>query len=250
MVTETAKKQRLILITPSGREYKLGFLSPCRNGIVLGTPKVKEVDTSHLTVTYKEETLSAHITPQEHSENRQYFPLLSKGRIIKEFQRLTEKKLVSLLSTEQMSEKVMYVTQRFENWISSVKVILYQKRVTSKEVIHILNFKQLLEKLPQLIEGFKEAPSSFLGLCKAKEILEDKSKIAGINDSRLFIIPFENQLYGIDFSLLTDFSFKPTLEQRAISNPLAEIYRSMGIPQYMEEIEKKKILEKLLSKDE
>ena len=89
----------------------------------------------------------------------------------------------------------------------------------------------------------------FLGLCKAKEILEDKSKIAAISDSRLFLIPFENQLYSVDFSFLTNFSFKPSLEQREMSNQLAEIYRSMGILQYMEEIEKKRIMEKLLSKD-
>lgn len=249
MVTEKKKRQKLVLIAPSGKGYMLGFLSPCRNGFVLGVPKVEEVDTSHLTVTYKEEILSAHITPQEHSENRQYFPTLSKSRIVKEFQTLIEQKLVSPLSTEQMSEKVMYVTQKFENWLNSIKDILYQERVTSKEVVHVLNFKQLLEKLPQLIEEFKKSPSSFLGLCKAKKVLEDKSKIAAINDSRLFLIPFENQLYSVDFSLLTNFSFKPSLEQREISNPLAEIYRSMGIPQYMEEIEKRKILEKLLSKD-
>jgi hypothetical protein len=249
MVTEK-KKQKLVLVTPSGREYKLGFLSPSRNGIVLGTPEVKESDTSHLTVLYREDTLSAHITPQKHSENRQYFPSLSKERIIEEFQRLTEKKLVSELSTEQMSEKVMYVTQKFGNWINSIKGTLYQKRVTSKEEIHIINVKQLLEKLPQLIEEFKEAPSSFLGLCKAEKILEDKSKIAGIIDSKLFIIPIENRLYSIDFSLLTNFRFSATLEQREISDPLTEIYHSMGIRQYMEEIGKKKILEKLLSKDE
>ena len=32
-------------------------------------------------------------------------------------------------------------------------------------------------------------------------------------------------------------------------NPLNEIFCSTGVPQYMEEIEKKKFLEKLLSKD-
>lgn len=249
MGTEKKKRQKLVLIAPSGKEYTLGFMSPCRNGLVLGVPKVEEVDTSHLTVTFKGETLSAHITRQEYSENRQYFPPLSKRRIVKEFQTLIEQKLVSPLSTEQMSGKVLYVTQKFENWLNSIKNILYQERVTSKEVIHVLNFKQLLEKLPQLIEEFKKSPSSFLGLCKAKEILEDKSKIAAISDSRLFLIPFENQLYGVDFALLTNFSFKPSLEQQEISNPLAEIYRSMGIPQYMEEIETKKILEKLLSKN-
>ena len=49
--------------------------------------------------------------------------------------------------------------------------------------------------------------------------------------------------------ILTDFTFKPTSEKADISTTLDEIYRSMGIPQYMKEIEKNKFLEKILSKD-
>jgi hypothetical protein len=37
------KKHKLQLISPSGEEYELGFLSPCRDGFVLGTPRVEGV---------------------------------------------------------------------------------------------------------------------------------------------------------------------------------------------------------------
>jgi hypothetical protein len=62
----------------------------------------------------------------------------------------------------------------------------------------------------------------------------------------MLVFPAENQLYGVDCSFITDFN--PALEQQEISTPLSEIYESMGIRQYMEEIEKKEIVEKLFSK--
>lgn len=243
------KKHKLLLVAPSGREYKLGFLSPCKNGVVLGTAKSEEVDTSHLTIIFKGETLSSHITPQERLEKRRYFHHLSKKQIVKKFQTSIEEKLIYPLPPEKMSQEVMYITQEFENWLNTIMTTLYEERDSPREIIHVLNFKKLLEKLPRLIEDLTKSPSSFLGLCKAKEILEDELKIAGVTDRGLLIVPFINQLYSVDFSLLTNFSFDPTLEEREISSPLNEIYHSMGIPQYMKEIEKNKFLEKLLSKD-
>jgi len=246
---EEKKRHKLILIAPSGKEYKLGFLSPCKNGIVVGTARIEEVDTSHLTVLFNEESISSHITPQDGVERRRYFPLLNMKEMAKKFQTIVEDNLISPLSPDEMSQEVFYLTKDFENWFNKIQTSLYQERVSSKEIIHILNFKNLLEELPQLIEEITKSPSSYFGLCKASQILEDKSKIAGFTNSRLLVIPFENQLYVINFPLLTDFTFKPTLERGVISAPLDEIYRGMGIPQYIEEIEKKKFLERLLSKD-
>jgi len=243
------KRHKLYLVSPSGEEYELGFLSPCRDGFVLGTPRIEGVDTSHLTTILKKGILSAHITPQEHPQDKRYFPPMSKEEIAEKTQALIEGKFISQLTTNQLSENVLYITQKFLDWLESLMDALYEKRILPKEVIHILNFKRLLRNLPRLIEEFKKSPYSFLGLCKAREILEDRSKIYGINNSGLFIMPLENQLYGIDFSLLTNFDFVPTLEDQEISTPLDEIYSSIGISQYMEEIQKKRFLEKLLSKE-
>lgn len=165
--------------------------------------------------------------------------------IANKFQTIVEQKLISPLSPEEMSQEVLYFTKDFENWLNTIQTTLYQEKVSSKEVIHILNFKNLLEKVPQLIEEITKSPSSYFGLCNIHKILEDESKIAGFTDSRLLVIPFENQLYAVNLHLLTDFRFKPALAEEKISAPLDEIYQSMGIPQYMEEIEKKKFLEKL-----
>ena len=240
------KRHKLFLVTPSSREIKLGFMSPSRNGYVLGTPHVEGGDTSHLTIISKGETLSSHITPQEHPQNRRYFPQVNLEDFIKTIQKKVEQNLASPLSTDQLSEEVAYVTQKFSDWLDLVKNTLYEKRTSPREVVHVLNFKKLLEKLPQLIEELKNSPSSFFGMCKAKEILEDTSKILGLTNSGLFVIPVENQLYHADFSFLPNFN--PVLEQQDVSSPLSEIYQGMGISQYMREVEKKKIVEKLLSK--
>jgi hypothetical protein len=240
------KKHKLLLVTPSGREINLGYLSPTRNGFVLGASQVEGVDTSHLTVFSKGEVLSSHITPQEHPQDRQYFPDLKLKDFAKTIQRLLDPNLLSPLSTDQMSEEVTYVSQRFMDWLDSIKNALYEKRTSKKEIIHVINFKQYLEKLPKIVEEFQESPSLFFGQCKANEILEDPSKILGLTSSRMFVIPLEDQLYLADFYSIINFN--PLLEQQEVSGPLSEIYRGMGISEYMREVEKKKIVEKLLSK--
>lgn len=240
------KKHKLLLVTPSGMEFELGYISPCSNGFVLGVPRVEGVDTSHLTVITKDKILSSHITPQEHPQDRQCFPKVDLEDFTKTFQERVEQNLVSPVPTDQLSEDILYITQKFFDWIDSVWNTLYEKRTSPKNVIHILNFKKLLEKAPLLIEELQNSLASFFGICKAKEILEDTSKIVGVTNSRLFVIAFENQLYYTDFSFITNFN--PVLEQQEVSNPLSEIYRGIGIHHYMQEVEKKKILEKLLSK--
>ena len=243
------KKHKLHLVSPSGEEYELGFLTPCRDGFVLGTPHTEGVDTSHLTIISKKGILSSHITSQEHPQDKRYFPPMSKEEIAQKTQALAEGNFISQLTPDQLSEDVMYMTQKFIDWFESLKDALYEKKISGKEVIHTLNFKRLLRKLPQLSKEFEKSPHSFLGLCKARELLEDSSKIFGMNSSGLIIVPFENQLYGVRFSLFADFNFVPTLEEQEISTPLDEIYRSIGVSEYIEEVQKKRFFEKLLSKE-
>jgi hypothetical protein len=63
------------------------------------------------------------------------------------------------------------------------------------------------------------------------------------------IIPFKGRLYSVNLSLLTNLNFKPTLDGEQISAPIDEISHSMGLPQYVEEIKKKKFLETILSNE-
>jgi hypothetical protein len=243
------RKHKLVLISPNGREYQIGFLSPSKNGFVLGTTQIGEEETSHLTVIHKKGEISAHITPQMHPEDRQYFLPMNRKEIVARFQSLLENNLIFRLSPEQLTEEVLYITKKVIDWYDSLIRAFYHKKKTKKEVIHILDFKRLIKRLPNLIDEIKESPQSFIGLCKARDIFEDRSKIAGFNNARALIIPIDGELYGIDFSIFTSFDFTPSADLQEIQNPLVEVYKSMGIPQYMQEIQKKKFLERLIAKE-
>jgi hypothetical protein len=150
-------------------------LSPCKDGFVLGTAKVEDVETSHLTVLIKDETLSSHITSQDGLKQRQYFPSLEIKDWGKKLQALIEDNVITPIQSDELPKEVLYLTKDLWNWFNRLQAIFYQEKESSKEFIHILNVKKLLEEIPQLFEKIMEAPSSFFGLCEAKEILEDET---------------------------------------------------------------------------
>ena len=170
-------------------------------------------------------------------------------QIVGRVREILEKKMVYILPPEQMSEEVMYVSREAMKWFDSIMAVLYQEEVKSNEIVHVLNLKKCLEEFPKQVEEFRKNAPTFFGLCKAGDILRDESKIAGITHSKVLLLPVENQLLGINAPMLTNCNFKPTMNKEELKTPLDDIYRSMGIPQYFEEIEKKKFLEKLLSKE-
>jgi hypothetical protein len=244
------KKHKLILVAPSGEEYQVGFLSPCKEGFVLGISQNDLKESSHLTILSKKGTVSAHITPQKTTRERQYFPPLSIKEFAARFQSLVDNKKVFQLSQEQLSEDVMYVTRKFEEWFNEIVKALFQKKTTKTEIIHVFNFKKLFEQLPKLVNEFKTAPQSFFGLCKAKEVLKDNSIIAAISISGVLIIPIEKKLIGIDLRVFTNFNFTPSMEKNQLTNPIDEIHKSLGITQYIQqEVMEKKFLENLLTKE-
>jgi len=244
------KKHKLLIIFPAGEEYQIGFLSPCTNGFVLGTSQNEKGESSHLTILRKKGTISAHITPQKPSKEKQYFLPLSVKEIAARFRSLLHNKMVFQLSPEQLSEDVMYVTRKFEDWFNALVKALFQKKTRKKEIVHILNFRNLFDQLPKLVDEFRTAPQSFFGSCKAKDILKNKSIIAGISNSKILIIPIEKELIGIDLRVFTNFDFIPSMDRSQLSNPLTELYQSLGITQYIhQEIMEKKFLKNLLSKE-
>jgi hypothetical protein len=123
---------------------------------------------------------------------------------------------------------------------------LYQKKVTKKEKIHILNVKRVAEQAPKLLKKITRSPQSFLGMCKAGELLRDRLKIAGITDSKIIVFRYRRKLYGINFSSLMAFTFIPSTNAQEAKSPLMDIYESFGLPQYIEEVERKKFFENLL----
>jgi len=242
------KREKLLIITPSGKEYEIGFLSPCKDGFVLGTSQVEGMNTSHLTILNKKGTISSHITPQ-YQGDREYFPSITKKEIVRRFQSTVENQMLLQLSQEQLSQNIIYFTRKFFNLLDSLKRAVYRKRITKKEKIHILNFMGIAKKAPKLFKKMMDSPQSFFGMCKAEDLLTDKLKIAGITDSKVIVIRYRRKLYGTAFSSLMAFNFVPSANPQETRSSLTEVFESFGVPQYMQQIEKKKFLEKLLKND-
>lgn len=244
------KKEKLILVSPSGKEYEIGFLSPCTDGLILGTTQTKNEESSHLTILRKNGKISAHITPQKSPKQRQYFIPLSIQEFTARIQLLIENKAIFQLSQEQMSEEVMYVTIEFEKWYNTIRKVLLQKKETKKEIAYYLNFKNLYDKLPNLVDTLKSSLPSFFGVCKAKDILTNDSIIAGVTKSNTLIVPIEKELIGIDLRVFTNFMLIPSMDKSELRDPLTEFLQSLGITQYLQyEVVEKKFLENLLSKE-
>lgn len=247
---KSKKKQKLTIISPSGEEYQIGFLSPCTDGFVLGTSQLNTGEGSHLTVLNKKGTVSAHITTQKQPTERQYFLPFSVKEFATRIQSLLDNKMVFQLSQEQLSEDVMFLTRKFEDWYNTLVKALFQKRTTEKEIVYIINFKKLFDQLPELVNQLKTSPQSFFGLCKAKDLLRNNSRIIGVTNSGILILPIEKELIGIDFRVFTNFAFMPSMDKSQLSSPIAEFYQSLGITQYIQqEVMEKKFLENLLSKE-
>jgi hypothetical protein len=244
------KIEKLILISLSGEEYEIGFLSPCTDGVVLGTSQQKEGESAHLTILNKEGTISAHITPQKKMKEKQYFPPSSVEDFTTRLQLLLENNMIFQLSPEQMSEDVFFLTRKFEYWYNALVKALFQKKTTKKEIIHIVNIKNFLEKIPLFVNEIKNEPHSFFGLCKAKDMLNNDSIIIGISNSKKLIIPYNKELIGIDLRVFINFDFTPSMDKSQLSIPLTEFYQSLGITQYIQqEVVGKRFLENLLSKE-
>jgi len=166
--------------------------------------------------------------------------------IVRRYQSFIENQLVIPFSEEQLSQNIVYFTRKFLNLLDSLKRAIYQKRTTKKEKTHILNFKRAAEKAPRLFKKMTDSPQSFFGVCRAEDLLKDKLKIAGMTDSKIIVIRYRRKVYGINFSDLMAFNLSPSANLQEARSPLTEIYKSFGISQYMQELERKKFLEKLL----
>jgi hypothetical protein len=222
---------------PSGDEVELGFLNQTRDGYVLGIKPTEGVVPRHLLIMLEGNLLSSHITRETTPKEWRHLSEFDFREIPKRFSEKEVQKLIKPVPSSKLSENVLYISQDFINWMRSLQSTFFEKRVESKKIIHLLNFKKLADRSSQLVGELIESPSSYLGICKSEELLEDSSKFGFIN-SGLVLMPLENQLYTLDFSFILNPNAKS-------SNIFAKIYRATGFNQYMQEIERD--LDKLLS---
>ena len=228
-------------------------MSYCREGIVLGTPQTEGIDTSHLTVLVKErkgeKILESHITPKDDSQKRRYFPATNLKEITTQWDNSIGENIFFELNDAELKEEVLYITQKFSDWIELLNKTVYRKKTSKKEIIHILDFENLAKKVPKFVHELTESPGSFIGLCNAKEIINDTSKIMGVNNEKILLLPLEDKLFGVNIPIFTASQLAQNEDANNLSNPLEKFIYSMGISQYLEEIRNKKFLEKIFENE-
>ena len=128
---------------------------------------------------------------------------------------------------------------------------LYRKEISEKYVLHILDIKNVLEMFPTFIKELKQNPNDFVGVCEGTNFLNDKSKILGFCESGLLLIQTEDRLIGMRLNDLLGANFVGIPTPYQGKNALDDVYRSLGLPQYLEqEIFGNKYLENLFSNEQ
>jgi mRNA-degrading endonuclease HigB of HigAB toxin-antitoxin module len=243
------KREKLVVIGPSGKEYEIGFLSPCTDGVVIGTTRIGDKNPPHLTLLKKDEGISSHITYQDHSVKPQWFPPATTSEVLDNIQVLLDKGIIFQIGSDEYSLRVVFLTKKLEKCFNRFMAALYQKRVLENQVIHILNIKNVLDMLPDFIHDLREHPSDYFGLCQVKDLLEDDSKVLGMTESGLVMLHAENELIGMRMNYLLGASFMGVSTQFQGQSALNEVYQSFGVSQYVQEIFDRKYLENLFSSE-
>ncbi len=242
------KKEKLIIVSPSGEKVTVGFLSRCTDGFVLGTPKVGEKSPPHLTILKKDGEISSHITHQDNSAKTQWFPPSTTKDISAKIQELIDQKIIFQMTPDQLPEKIIYLTQKLADLYNQFLKTLYHKEETKKYFLHVIDFQKVIEVVPAFIQELKQNPNAYLGICQPQDFLQDDSKIVGITESGLLIIHDENDLVGLRLNVLMGANFMGMPTPFEGKGVFQEVYQSLGVPQYFQqEIIEKRYLENLFN---
>jgi len=203
-----------------------------------------------LTILKKEGKISSHITPQNHLTKRQWFPPMTVEDFKVKAKSFFEQKINTPLPEEELSEQVVYITQKMVDSFNTLVKAVYYQESSNKEIIHFFDIKKGLEAFPKFFEDIKKSPTDFIGVCTLNDLLKDSNKIVGITNSREVIMHIEGILIKIDLFAFLDAKFDPLPISNQQLNPLTELYSSLGITQYIDqEIKQKEFLVKLLATD-
>lgn len=247
---KNGKTEKIVVISPSGKEITLGFVSRCTDGFVMGIPKIGDESPPHLTVLKKDGKISSHITYQDFSAKPQRFPPMTTDELAAKVQELIDKNIVFQLTPEELPEKIIFLTRKWVEWFNIFMAALYRKEVSKKGLTHILDLRKALDLFPSFIEDLKQNPSDFVGLCQGKDFAGDSSKIFGFSESGLLIFQTDGQLIGMRLNDLLGANFMGIPTQFEGRGAFSDVYQSFGVPQYLQqEVFEKKYLENLFASE-
>jgi hypothetical protein len=212
------------VLFPDGDIKWLLFGTRTKDGFVYG---ISHADT-HITALPEAHSVSFHLTNQS-MRTRQHL-----GRIIKDrdYEDVHLKALNPKIVTDDgLDEQVVFVTKRGMELLNQPSDIVIIESETDDERILILDLLKFFNNsIKMLLELSKELLNVF-GLCAAKEILSNKEYEAGLTSRETAIIDVDGDLYEVNIKAYLDLGNQ--------ENPLQEVFRPLGLPGLMPEINRR-----------
>ena len=212
------------ILFPDGDIKGLVYGNPSKDGFVYG---VSYADT-HITALPETHVISFHLTNQI-KNTKQHL-----GRIIKDrdYEDVQLKALnPKIVSDEGLDEQVGFITKRGMELLNQPSDIIIIESETNEERIFILDLLKFFNNsIKMLLELSKELLNVF-GLCAAKEILSNKEYEAGLTSRETAIIKVDGDLYEVNIKAYLDLVNE--------ENPLQEVFRPLGLPSIIPELNRR-----------
>jgi len=219
------KRTKVGIKFPDGDIKGLFYGNPSKDGFVYG---VSYADT-HITALPETHDISFHLTNQS-KNTKQHL-----GRIItdRDYDDVQLKALnPKIVADEGLNEQVGFITKRGMELLNQPSdIIIIIESETNEERIFILDLLKFFNNsVKMLIELSKELHNVF-GLCTAREILSNKEYEAGFTSRETAIIEVDGDLYEVNIKAYLDLANQ--------ENPLQEIFRPLGLPSMIPELNRR-----------
>jgi hypothetical protein len=213
---------------PISEVQRIIFLSPSSSGFVLGVTH----SNRHIQLINDGSSISSHTTVQNQKKKWDHIGRISKSDIDERFlfDLLKPKKLLD----DELDKKVFYFTKRWDCFFNAPENKFFKKEETKNEIISYLDLDEIFKHTSLFVQQLGSSPETLCGLYTAKEILSSKEIEFGLLEDNRAIIKIENELYGIELSLIQDAShLSNTL---SIDSPLSKVLKSLGLMSLNEDL--------------
>ena len=132
---------------------------------------------------------------------------------------------------DALDEEVVFVTKRGIELLNQPSDILITETETDEEHVLILDLLKFFNNSVKMLSDLsKELPNVF-GLCTAKEIFSNKEYEVGLTTRETAIIEIDGDLFEINIKAYLDLVNE--------ENPLQDVFRPLGLPSMIPELNRR-----------
>jgi hypothetical protein len=217
------KRFKVGVLFPDGDVKWLLFGTPTKDGFVYG---ISHADT-HITALPDTRSVSFHETDQKYKKWKHLGKLIKNG----DYDELQLKALKpKIIVDDGLNEQVVYITRRGMKLLNLPSDIIIEKE-TNQERIFLLDLDQFFTNSKKMLFELKLNIHKLFGLCNASEILSNNEYVVGITSRETAVVDIDGDLYEMDVKVYFDLVNE--------ENPLQEVFRPLGLPSLMPELERR-----------